>query len=359
VSRGELVLLPHALRSNLYLRELGAAYGRLGLGVVYGADNLVELGFSPRYVHLHWPEEHYRWSHRGPPAERATRFLAQLDRLKSAGSRLIWTAHNLAPHDHPGDPLDRHVYQAVIARADVILHHCASSARALAARYRVPEEARIVVVPHGHFLAYPSTTTRERARRELGIAEDAFVYLHFGQVRAYKGITTLIEAFSGLDVPKKHLLVAGHYIAFRAGSALVERLRLLRLRHATPHVTTALREVPEDEVQTFMAASDVLVLSHAAGLNSGVAVLGMSFGKVVIGPDLGCIAEALREGENLLYPASDVKALRHAMRASTTMDRDAAGARNLRAARGWDWDTMARAIIGAAGAADAAGATPG
>ena len=341
------LLLPHGISSNLYTLELGRAYVKLGLQVVFSADNLAQGSFRPDIVHLQWPEEHYRWSGQGSVEAKAAHFLSRLTAFKQQGSHIVWTVHNVHPHEQANDALDADVYQRVIDLADLIVHHCPVSQEALRARYRVPNATPNVIAPHGNFFGYANTIGREEARRRLGINAATTVFLQFGQVRAYKGLNTLIQGFRGLRQPDKLLMIVGQYRSATGGAGWAERLQMRWIKHVELRVKTVFYEVPNDTVQLYMLAADAVVLSHHAGLNSGVAVLGMSFGKLVIAPALGCVPSVLNEGVNLLYPAGDVKALSAAMAKVRHMDLAKVSEANLTAARGWDWVANAQRILAA------------
>ena len=109
-------------------------------------------------------------------------------------------------------------------------------------------------------------------------------------------------------------------------------------------VRLVLRRILEDEVHFYFNAADVVVLSHREGLNSGVAVLGMSFSRVVVGPDCGCIPHVLGAGENVIYEAGNVKALASAMEQAATMDYSSAGQRNRSVVEHWKWSATVAAV---------------
>ena len=345
----KLLMIPHGLSANIYVRELGRAYQKLGINVAYNADNLAESNLAPGILHLHWPEEQYRWSGSGSPETRAKFFLEKLAHLKSSGTRIVWTVHNMAPHEFRESSLDRHVYQSVIDLAELIVHHCEYSRQLLSQEYKVAPTKSQIVCPHGHFLAYPSGITKQAARSKLGIPHDAFVYLQFGQVRAYKGLSTMLNVFSRLRVPNKYLLVAGRYSAPQGRTRFFERARIAYLKRFRSNTLLCLQEVPDEDVQIYMAAGDVLVLTHTAGLNSGVAVLGMSFGKPVIAPDIGCIGAVLGQGSNFLYQPGSISELTAAMKGSASADLAHIGTINRTASARWTWDDMARSILYALG----------
>jgi glycosyltransferase involved in cell wall biosynthesis len=257
--------------------------------------------------------------------------------------------HNLRPHELVDAATDTVAYQALADRADVMVHHCEVSADLLKATYRVPYRVTHVVTPHGHYLGYRSDVSREDARRHLNIPSDAFVFLQFGHVRIYKGVDRLLKAFERAAVPRKFLLVAGQYQAIQTKSAFSQKWALRRIRYLSRNVRLMLRPVPSDEVQYFVQAADALVLSHTRGLNSGVAVLGMTFGKIVIGPDIGCIGWVLRHGSNLIYDSSEPGALTRSMEQAYSMDRGEASTVNAAAAATWGWSQIAQHTLRAAG----------
>lgn len=348
-----IVLLPHPTNGNIYIRELGRAYAQLGWTPVYGPENLLEGNLIPDLIHLHWPEEFYRWRGEGPIAARAEHFVAQLARLRAADVPLVWTVHNLAPHDISNGQVDAEVYRTVITSTDAIHHHCDCSVRALAERYPMPGQARHFVQAHGHYFSYPNTISREEARRELGIPPDARVFLQFGQIRGYKGLGLLLSAFDRLALPGKFLLVAGLYNPPTGPGAWRERLKLAWRKRRDRRLLVHGYAIDSTRIQVYMNAADCVVLSHTAGLNSGVAVLGMSFGRVIVGPQLGCIGETLGSDHNFTYSPGDVGALCDAMRdAMKSPDLGARGEANRRASESWQWTAIASGALRAAGLGD-------
>lgn len=341
------VLIPHQTNGNIYIRELGRAYAALGWQPIYGPENLLERNVRPDLLHLHWPEEFYRWRGEGAPAARAQHFLDSIRQLRAAGVPVAWTIHNLAPHDHQEGRIDAEVYHWIAQHADCIHHHCANSRQLLAARYAGPLSVRQIVVPHGHYFAYPNTVTREEARLRLGIAANARVFLQFGQIRGYKGLRLLLEAFDLLRLERKFLLVAGQYTAPTGSGALKERLSLAWRKRRTRDFLLHGRTIDSERIQDYLNAADCMVLSHTAGLNSGVAVLGMSFGKPMIGPELGCLDWVLRQGPNRTYPAGDARALAQAMQHvfDDPAWLTAAAHANRLAATRWQWEDIAGQVL--------------
>ncbi len=343
------VLIPHQTNANIYVRELGRGYQAIGCHVIYGSENLLEANVTPDLLHLQWPEELYRWRGEGKIETRIQQFIAAMTELKRRGTQIAWTVHNINPHDHRDSVQDEAVYQTVIDQADVIVHHCPASPKLLQERYRVAPGKRTIIVPHGHYLAYPNQVTRDEARQKLGLAPNAFVYLHFGAVRGYKGLDTLFTAFKKVAVPQKILVVAGQYDALTGRGQLYDRILMAWKKHTSRNLLLKLKQISSESIQLYFNAADCLVLSHSRGLNSGVAVLGMTFGKVVVGPKIGCIDWVLKAGENLVYEAGNAVALTEAMNAVALIDLDASAKTNKQVSENWRWQDISEAVISSLG----------
>lgn len=338
------ILLPHRLLGNIYVRELGRAYQKRGHEAYFGQENFFESAIRPDVIHLHWPETLYRNWGEGKPEDNAETFLVRLRAYREAGIPLVWTVHNLAPHGEHGNPVDAEVYREVAALADIQLHHCERSTTLLDQHVRSRDGVARLVVEHGHFLAQPDTIDDAEARRRLALPEDAFVFLLFGSLHSYKGLGPVLEAFARLRSRKAYLVVAG------GGGMPGWRGRWLDLKSRLPDILRGrvrfhFGHVAAADVQTYMRASNALVLGHTAGLNSGVAAMGMTFGRLIIGPRLGCIEGMLEAGENLLYPTGDIAGMTGAMRAAMSMDARAAGDANREVVRTWTWEKQADAVL--------------
>lgn len=111
--------------------------------------------------HLHWPE----WlafddldAHRQLIAT-----------LADAGIPVVWTAHNLTPHDRRPDVWDP-IYGAWAAAVAAVIHHSRWGRDRMLARYRFAPRARHVVIPHGHFGdLWADRPSRAEAEARLGL----------------------------------------------------------------------------------------------------------------------------------------------------------------------------------------------
>jgi glycosyltransferase involved in cell wall biosynthesis len=129
---------------------------------------------------------------------------------------------------------------------------------------------------------------REEARRALGLGPEEFVATFLGQIRPYKGVSQLIRCFNASGLTSSRLLIAGR----PRNAALVQELR--ELAGSSSSIQLFLDFVDAADVQKFLGAADLVVLPYTNILNSGCAILALSFNRPVLLPALGAMAD-LRE----------------------------------------------------------------
>jgi beta-1,4-mannosyltransferase len=288
-------------------------------------------GGRPQVLHLHWLELLYQ--HYGPTGQRLLLWLNLLLYVTAArllGTRLVYTVHNVWQHEESGRRLYSIAHRWVLRLASAVHVHDDAAKEQLLEQGRC--RAPVVVIPHGNYITwYDRGGSRETARERLGLAADAFVYLSLGQVRAYKGLEGLLEAFSALPGDEIVLIIAGR----PSGRELAARLQAQAV--ADPRLRLHLYYVPDEELQWTMNAADVAVLPYRRSTTSGAAILALSFGLPVIAPALGPFPALLAEGAGFLYDPQRPEALTAALRAAQDADLEACRHAARARAESLDW----------------------
>jgi glycosyltransferase involved in cell wall biosynthesis len=246
---------------------------------------------SPGLLNLHWTTPVLRGASDAGEAERRVGRLGELlDGFTAAGGRLVWTVHNVLPHDAVYPEAEVEVCRLVAEHADLVHVLSEETLPAVAPYYRLDPE-RVVTIPHSSYVGvYPQRIGRPRARRRLGLGAHDRVLATLGLIRPYKGIDRLLDAVARppLDRPDLRLLVAGPQGGGPGMQALVERLA------STPRVVSRAERVPDRDVQLWLGAADLAVLPYAGILNSGSFLLAETFGLPVVAPRAGALLA--REG---------------------------------------------------------------
>ncbi len=193
------VILEFAGRSEPYSKCLWPALSAEG-AIIKEADYsgrwlLKNLGDAD-FVHFHWPSFFYADKEVPAVIAKALKFAGFLVWIRLRGVRIVWTAHNLYPHERSSPRwIDYAVRRLIITLVDHVFAHGRTAASILEHEFGI-DPTRIVVIPHGHFLdQYPMQTTQKEARGHLGLPHDKGVFTFIGHCKRYKNVTELVDTF--------------------------------------------------------------------------------------------------------------------------------------------------------------------
>lgn len=291
-------------RANPFQSLLYSEFYRNGIAVSPVTDPwtfplLTDLGGLRVAVHLHWLSFVLAPTTTSADARDAVRGFAEtLDAFRSAGGQIVWTVHNVLPHD-ARFPEEEITLRNIVADSATVVHVMSEATLQAVAHTAAIDSARVVVAPHPSYIgAYPDTVTREEARLALGIEPDELVFVLFGAIKPYKGLGRLIEAFDDArrrSARRMRLLVAGNPDATPVAEQFVERC----LVH--PFVSIRASKVPAEHVQYFLRAADVGLAPYERVLNSGAAMLYTTFGLPSVVPDEPPLCSSLPSGAHVVF----------------------------------------------------------
>jgi len=267
------------------------------------------------------------------------------------GKRVVLTAHNVnaARRDSHDTLLNRLTLRIQYQLADHIFVHTEKMKRELIEGFGAGV-ARITVIPHGINTAVPSSSlTSIQAKRRLGIRDDQRTILFFGRITPYKGLEYLISAFGMLRGADYRLIIAGRPDRCEEYWSTIEKL----IREDLKGGRVVLRSefIPDDETEIYFKAADVLVLPYRDIFQSGVLLLGYSFGLPALVADVGSLKEEIAEGKTgFVFRPEDPVDLAKAIERYFASDlfRDLGrGRQEIRdcAMHRYSWDTVGRLTI--------------
>jgi D-inositol-3-phosphate glycosyltransferase len=235
------------------------------------------------------------------------------------GKRVLLTAHNVnaARRDARDGWLNRLSLRIQYRLCSHIFVHTEKMRAELTTGFGVAP-ARVTVIPFGINDTIPKTRlTPAGAREVLGLPSNSRTLLFFGQIAPYKGLDYLVEALDLLDDldPPLHLIVAGKIK--RGAEDYWERVRTgLGPSVARGRAVCHIGFIPDEEVERYFKAADVVVLPYREIFQSGVPFLAFAFGVPVIATDVGSLREDVVAGANgSLCRPHDPAALASAIRA--------------------------------------------
>lgn len=276
-----------------------------------------QLALEPRkgdVVHLHWIHKFCKLE-AGKELKSWRKIfsnLLKLSLLKLQGYQIVWTVHNTISHDCRTPGIEKQFRQLLSHLCDDIIVMSEYSRQEFIRLY--DRERRVHIVPHGNYIsAYPNQISRAEARQSLQIAPHQIVMLHLGRIMRYKGIDKLLAGFEQLKDSNTLLLIAGS-----CNDSDLQK-EILQASQKDSRILPKLEFIPDEDIQIYMSACDWVVLPYRKILNSGSALLALSFGRPIIGPKQGAIAELIQDGQQGLIYGNDedlVIALQKALKIS-------------------------------------------
>jgi D-inositol-3-phosphate glycosyltransferase len=219
---------------------------------------------------------------------------------KVLGKKVALTAHNVnqARRDSRDTWLNRVTLRIQYHLADHLFVHTQKMKNELMEDFGVADRA-VTVIRHPINDAFPDTElTPAEAKRRLGLSESDKAILCFGKIKPYKGIEYLLAAFQTL------VAADGQYRLIIAGEVQKGNEKYLEsLMQAMPaemedgRVILKTQFIPDEDMEIYLKAADVLVLPYKDIFQSGVLFLGYSFGLPVIVTDVGSFREEVVEGK--------------------------------------------------------------
>lgn len=343
-----VLILPPPDLANPYFRRMLEGLETRGISHM-PADLLTltelrRIAGSVEVVHIHWVEfvlyVHIRGARARMSSLLATaRLLPALLLCRRFGIRVVWTVHNLAPHESRG-MWQYNLAAAVLARrADVVHVHSGEAARLVASRYR--PRGKLMVQPQGAYEADypPATATRKDLRARMAIAPDQFVFLSFGQIRPYKRVLQLIAAIR--DHPRDVALVV-------AGSATDEMaIGLRRAAGNDDRIHLHLGYIEDHHVAGYHVVADAAVLNYDRIVNSGVLLLSLCYSLPAVVPHEGTEELATLPGGEHALERFRPGGLHHALRQMTESDLDRRRRAARQIAQRFTWDAFVDGLVSA------------
>ncbi len=333
---------------NPYQALFASALERAGVSV----ERIAPRKFFPLHavlrrpidlLHLDWPDSLFVGRSALATWAKRRMYLAGLRKLRNFP--LVWTAHNLIGHDAANADYRRRMVQLLVDRCNAIVVMSHAAERLLRESCRIGDSTRVAVIPHGHYIdTYANVVGRPQARAAFSVDESARVVLFLGRLQPYKGLEDLIDAFARIAREGDLLVLAGP----GGGAEYCEQVRL-RASAARPQgceIRVIPGLIPDDLLQLYFNAADVVALPFKAILNSGSALLAQSFGRCVIAPALGSLPEVLCDdgffGYDPAEPDALVRTLGAALERSDLVDRGLIARDYLR--RHYDWTDIGRKV---------------
>ena len=212
--------------------------------------------------------------------------------------KIIATVHNVIPHEH--SITDKILSALVFYFVDMFIVHSTRNIEEMNRIFGIPEE-KIIRIPHGILGSFKDgMVTQEDAREKLKLPLDDKIILFFGNIREYKGLDVMLEAFSYVidEVNNVLLVIAGFpWAKWEKYGELIEKNNLSK------NIKLFLEFIPSGEAKYFYYASDLVALPYREFMSqSGAGAVALAFEKPLIVTDVGGLPELVKDKNFVVEP---------------------------------------------------------
>lgn len=254
--------------------------------------------------------------------------------LRSRNIRLIWTCHELEPHEQASRRYALLCSKIMSFIAEHIWVHNNHMREDVRHRLWVRSKTQVEVIPHGNMSEHfsdqepPSTKTA---------CSDHFVFGVLGYMRENKGTDLIIRAFRSLAHKQCKLLIAGDC----EDPAFADKLR--SLCEGDSRIEMQFGRLEDSQLASLHKECNVIVFAFRECPTSGSLLTAISLGRPVICPALGHAGELADERIGWFFEPGEmiepmVQAMNEALRDPLECTRR--GAEGLKRMRDQDWSTI-------------------
>ena len=209
-------------------------------------------------------------------------------------TRVICQIDNVEPHEHHiTDTLFNHYY---LNSVDGFIY----MSEQVHSELKNYTSSPALFSPHPIFDNFGERVNREEACKKLGLDPAVRYTLFFGLIRDYKGLDTLLDAWSKFRRDGHKLLIAGEF--YTSAEKYLKQIERLGIKG-----DIILHDffIPDEEVRNYFSVADCVVLPYKSATQSGVTQICYNFCTPVIVTDVGGLKEIVPDGRvGYVCPAS-------------------------------------------------------
>ncbi|MEX2593380.1 MAG: glycosyltransferase family 4 protein [Anditalea sp.] len=246
---------------------------------------------SIKLVHLNW-FENVEDSSLFRALKSFFRKMFVLSIIRLSKKKLIWTMHNRVSHEKGLSFFSRTITHFLILWSDKIIIHSEIS-RSLLIKQHNQAADKIFYLPHPDFIDSYGKMPVKNQEKAL---KAPLALLFIGAVKPYKNLELLIRAVSSFK-EEVTLTIAGN------PNSTIYQQKISQMAVQAGNINPMLSFIPDNKIPQLMMKSDLLILPYdlSSSLNSGTVLLGFSYKKTVICPEIGTIADLGKMKDNVLH----------------------------------------------------------
>lgn len=221
--------------------------------------------FNPEKVIFHW------WTSFWAPM-----YWYLLHKIKHHQFESIAIVHNVFPHEKRF--YDHFVSKKILSRFDKIIIHSKKEEEKI---NQILQGKKVYYFPHPIYDTLNiKLLKRDESRKKLSIKPEIRLFLMFGIIRKYKGLSYMLEAINILvnaGYRNVHLIVAGEF-----WDPLTKYQQEINDLGIDEYVTLDDRYIPNEEIPILFSAADLFLAPYIEGTQSGAIKLALAYNLPIV-----------------------------------------------------------------------------
>ena len=218
---------------------------------------------------------------------------------KILGGKLVWTVHNLMPHDGKWIRIHEKIHRWMAQQSDTILVHSPSIIPDISKLYGVSED-KISVVPHPIFPTKIIQKTEAikslNKTFDLTLNSDDLIFGSLGAISNYKNLVSTIELLKEVGYSGKFLIFG--YL--KKDQRNLNR-RLIEMSEEIEWLEYHPGFVAEKDISAIMCSFDYCLFNFKEISTSGSVELARSYDRQIIAPSKGILKDLIGIEKVLLF----------------------------------------------------------
>lgn len=289
--------------NNTYIKELISNLSEY-YTVYWGNDFFWDKNFKTDHYIIHWPEnikvgqDRYSYS--------LSQLHERINLLKKHGSIVSAFFHDKTPHFSVNN-FNTNLFKIVYTNVNKIFHLGKYSVDLIKEMFPESENIEHYIIKHALFESVPNTITTQEAKKYFNLDDKDFVITFVGNLRSQSEVMLLYKIFKKLKIKNKKLLIGGGELNDMRNFYTKQISRIKRYYYLGKNFKSSCGQfVEENQIQYYYKAADVTLVPRIQNLNSGIAIMSMTFGIPFVSPAVGNITELAEETGNYTFPLNDI-----------------------------------------------------
>lgn len=248
-------------------------------------------------VLIQWPEQLFKWQ--VPNTEELAGLKAHLTTWKKT-SKIVYVVHNLRPHGDSGDNF-KELYQLIEGNADAMIHFGKYSLNLYKKKYT---HCIHKYINHPIYQNTMTLYTKAYARKKLGFENKHKIIVAPGKIRNEDEKKLIFTTFDNLNLSNKKIIIP-RMLKKQLRFDFPGRIKLKKILDVKriiveilsgkykKNYTMKFQFIDAKLLSLYISAADVVLIPRTKILNSGVFYLGLTFNKILVGPNVGNVKEHL------------------------------------------------------------------